>query len=214
MTDKERLAKIHKAIDHLERTGVGYRQAKQNINKAPHWKTAMQLLRALEEDFKPDPPQPPIQVPRLGPPCEGDKSVLIYSPTHDTTGLSYYSAFDCGWVEGKSVIAPEPCKITRLSGNSSSGFSVYATGRSGIKYYFQHMKDAGRAAVGRNLEKGGRIGVIGDFPGARVPHLHLGINVEDIAGKKKQLKYGKTGNGPPYTTGSPTVGAQLAKIFS
>jgi hypothetical protein len=35
------------------------------------------------------------------------------------------------------------------------------------------------------------------------------MNVEALLGKGKQLKYGKTGNGPDYSHGSPTVGVQL-----
>ena len=125
------------------------------------------------------------------------------SPTHDTSGLALYSAFDGGWKKGLQVLAPEAMKVTRHSGTDSGGFSVYATGVSGLLYYFQHMESAGRAPVGATVAKGSKIGVLGDFVGARVPHLHLGINIETLAGKGKQLKYGKTGTGPPYTVGSP-----------
>lgn len=205
MTDTERLRKLRRARAELEQTRVGWVQAKDNLSNHGHWKTAMQLLLALEEEFAPD-------VPALGPVIPGDKSLLLQSLTHATTGLSYYPAFDCGWKQGVSCLASEPVTVTRHSGNANSGFSVYATGESGLRYYYQHMESAGRAAVGSKVKKGGKIGAIGDFVGARVPHLHLGINIEQLAGKGKQLKYGKTGNGPPYTTGSPTVAVQLKEM--
>jgi Peptidase family M23 len=212
MTDKQRLALLESAVDRLEKTRQGWVQAKDDLAKHGHWKAAMQQLRALEHDLKPPPKPPPAKVPALGPVFTGDKSLLTYSPTHQTSGLPLYAAFDGGWVKGKRVIAPELVTVTRHSGNSNSGFSLYATGKSGLKYYFQHMESAGRAAVGSKVAKGGKIGVIGDFVGANVPHLHLGINVEALAGNGKQLKYGKTGHGPDYTTGSPVIGAQLKEM--
>jgi hypothetical protein len=215
MNDQERLRLLRNAIDRLEKTGQGFVQAQKAINTHGHWKAAMQILRALEEDLAPappPPPPPPPKVPALGPVFAGDKSLLQCSPTHDTSGLGLYSAFDSGWKKGLLVLAPEAMTVTRHSGTASGGFSVYATGVSGLLYYFQHMESAGRAPVGRAVAKGGKIGVLGDFVGARVPHLHLGINIEALAGKGKQLKFGKTGTGPSYTVGSPDIGAQLAQL--
>lgn len=212
MTDKERLMHLEAAMASLEKTREGYVEAKKDLKKHGNWRNAMKHLLALEKDLKPD-PKPPSGVPQLGPACAGDKSVLTYSPTHATSGLPLYPAFDSGWKKGMRVVAPEAMTVTRHSGNSSGGFSLYATGVSGLKYYFQHMESAGRAPEGSKVPKGGKIGVLGDFVGARVPHLHLGINIEKIAGKGKQLKYGRTGKGPDYTTGSPSIGAQLAAIY-
>lgn len=214
MTDKQRLALLRDAIARLEKTGEGYVQAKKNLGEHGHWKAAMQQLRAIEGDLAPPPKPPPPKVPKLGPVFTGDKSLLAYSLTHATSGLPLYPALDGNplvpWAKGAKVIAPEPVTVTRHSGNANSGWSLYATGKSGILYYFTHMESAGRAAVGAKVKKGGKIGVIGDFVGANVPHLHLGLNVEALAGKGKQLKYGASGKGPDYTHGSPTIGAQLS----
>jgi hypothetical protein len=213
MTDKERLKILREAISRLERTQQGYKQAKEDFNRHGHWKTAIQALHALEDDLTPQPaPKSPTgNMPDLGPVFRGGKSLLDESPTHDTSGLSGYPAFDTNFRAGSSVIAPEGGTVTRHSGNDRSGFSLYLTGDSGLKYYFQHMNSEGRAPLGR-IEKGGKIGTVGSashFPGERVDHNHVGVNAEAILGVGKQLKYGKTGTGPDYTTGSPTIRKQV-----
>jgi hypothetical protein len=215
LSDSQRLKMLKKAVEQLEMTNEGWKQAQGHLNDHGHWKTAKQLLHALEIDLAPAPKPPPKKAPALGPVFVRDKSILMYPPTHHTSGLPLYSAFDGGWVEGKNVIAPEPVRVTRHSGNSNSGYSLYATGESGLKYYFQHMESAERAAVGSKVAKGGKIGVIGDFVGARVPHLHLGINIEALAGSGKQLKYGNPElpiERRDYTLGAPLIGKQLAAI--
>lgn len=140
----------------------------------------------------------------LGPIVKGDKSILEHDLTHATSGLSLYPAFDTGWTEGVGVLAPEPVTITRHSGGSESGWSLYATGESKLRYYITHLR-SGRAAVGAKVPKGGWLGNVGNFVGARVPHAHVGINVELLLGAGKQLKHNTN-----YTHGQPTIGAQLA----
>jgi hypothetical protein len=212
MTDKERLKLLREALSRLEMTNQGYKQAVADINKNWHWKTAMQVLHALEDDLTPQPaPKRPIgKTPDLGAVYPGGKSVLDEKLTHATGGLPLYPAVDTNW-RALRVIAPEGGMVTRHSGGGSLGFSLYLTGDSGLKYYFQHMNEAGRAPLGR-LKKGGKIGTVGsakDFPDVNVAHNHVGINAEAILGAGKQLKYGKTGNGPQYTLGASTVRKQL-----
>jgi hypothetical protein len=213
MTDKERLKLLREALSRLERTQQGYKQAKEDINRHGHWKTAIQALHALEDDLTPQPaPKSPTgKMPDLGPVFPGGKSLLDECPTHDTSRLARYPALDTNFRAGSSVIAPEGGTVTRHSGGGRSGFSLYLTGDSGLKYYFQHMNPEGRAPLGR-IEKGGKIGTVGSasrFPGARVDHNHVGVNAEAILGAGKQLKYGKTGAGPDYTLGAPTIRKQI-----
>ena len=215
MTDKERLKLLQAALSRLENTREGYRKAEADIDKHGNWKAAMQALHALEDDLTPQPApkRPTGKTPDLGPVYPGGKSILDEKLTHATGGLDLYPAIDTNWKAGTRVIAPEGGMVTRHSGGGSSGFSLYLTGDSGLKYYFQHMNEKGRAPLGR-LKKGGKIGTVGsleDFPAVNAAHNHVGINAEAILGAGKQLKYGKTGNGPNYTKDkdTPTVRKQL-----
>lgn len=215
MTDKERLKLLREALSRLQKTHKGYREAKADLNRHGHWKTAMQALRALEDDLTPQsaPKRPTGKMPNVGPVFRGGKSVLDECPTHATSGLPRYCAFDTNFRAGSSVIAPEGGMVTRHSGGGNSGFSLYLTGDSGLKYYFQHMNPDGRAPLGR-VKKGAKIGTVCSaerYPGARVDHNHVGINVEAILGAGKQLKYGETGTGPNYTFGSPAIRKQLKR---
>jgi hypothetical protein len=139
----------------------------------------------------------------LGPIFSGGPSLLDYDLTHATSGLARYPAFDGGWTPGTAVIAPERVKVTRHSGGSYAGWSLYATGDSGLRYFITHIR-AERAAVGSTIAKGGRLGTVGDFVGARVPHAHVGVNVELLLGAGAQLAHNTN-----YTNGKPTIGAQL-----
>lgn len=155
------------------------------------------------------PPEKP-KVPDLGPIWGGGKSVLLHSLTHATSGLPLYPAFDDAFKSGTIIIAPETMKVTRHSGGEYSGYSVYATGVSGIRWYFTHLYSYGRAPVGATVPKGSKIGIVAstkDHPGARVPHVHCGLNVEWIWGRGKQLEHHTN-----YTYGAPLVGVQLAKV--
>ena len=170
---------------------------------------ALALLEEIDQDLRPDPSHP--QVPPLGPVQAGGQSVLRMGLTHETDGLALYPAVDTVWVAGTRVIAPEAGKVTRHSGRPNSGYSVYLDGQSGLRYYFQHLNPEGRAPVAA-IKKGAKIGTVGSpsrFPGQRVAHCHLGVNAEAMVGKGGQLKYGRTGRGPNYTTGSPSIGVQL-----
>lgn len=202
MTDKARLALLLKAEAQLKKTEKGW---KEDGGTGPYWQSAMAMLNELASDLSPDPP------PALGPVTAGGPSLLKMSLTHNTDGLPLYPAVDIFGSVNAKIICPEAGQVTRHSGNNNGGYSVYVTGKSGLKYYFQHLVDAGRAPVGA-IVKGALIGRIGNpalFPAERVPHCHLGVNAEAVIGKGKQLKYGKNGNGPDYTLGAPPIGVQI-----
>ena len=199
MTNKQRIAKLHAAEKALKRTTRGY------TPNGAHWKTALRLLNDVRADLA----RPPV--PPLGPLVQDGLSVLLFAPTHETSGLlavtgSHYPAFDSEFGQiGRWVIAPEALTVTRDS-SSQGGDAFYATGASGLKFWFGHLSVA--PAKGTKFRKGQRIGQIASI--AR-PHVHLGIDARPLIGR--DLKWGRDGNGPPYTFGSPTIGAQLAKAL-
>ena len=207
MKDAARGRLLAKAVARLKKTKEGFDP------QGGHWRAAMGYLKELADDLKPD-QKPTPSVPALGPVTPDGQSLLRLSLTHQTSGLPLYPAVDSGWAGGP-VIAPEAGQVTRHSGGESGGYSVYLTGSSGLRYYFTHLNPE-RADIG-HIAKGARIGTVGSpkrFPAQRVVHVHVGINIEEWAhgGHGKQLKYGKTGNGPDYTEGSPAVGVQLKAL--
>ena len=160
------------------------------------------------------PPKPKPLVPELGPIYPGGKSVLLHQLTHNTDGVrvrgSVWPAFDDGWMAGRSIIAPEQIKITEQSG-SAGGDAVFARGASGLEYWIGHMSIA--PYTGRIFSKGAQVGVIARIPWSLGgPHVHWAINAIPLIGK--DLLYGRNGNGPDYTFGSPSVGEQLKKALS
>lgn len=143
----------------------------------------------------------------LGPIIAGDKSILDHDLTHATSGLALYPAFDTGWREGDTVIAPELVTVTRHSGGPDAGWSLYATGASGLRYYITHLR-FDRVGAGLQRAKGARLGTVGNFPGARVPHAHVGVNAEALLGAGRQLRHNTN-----YTHGQPTIGSQISHLL-
>lgn len=149
--------------------------------------------------------KPPI-LPPLGSVTPGGKSVLNHDCTHATSGIPLYPAFDDAFSEGKTIIAPEPITITRES-SSRPGDACYADGVSGIRYWFGHLATAPRP--GTRFSKGAKIGVTCRNNIGGGPHVHVGVNVEKLWGKGKQLVHRTN-----YTHGAPTIGQQLtAKLL-
>jgi hypothetical protein len=204
MTDKQRAAKLDRAVRQLMQTLEGYKTAPNG----PRWKAAMALLDELATDLK----RPPI--PQLGPLVKDGLATNLVSPTHVTSGVDWpagkpYPAFDAGFLAGgRPVLAVEALKVTRDS-SAQGGDAFYATGASGIRYWYGHLDSA--PAVGRTFRKGETVARVkfgpGQPPGG--PHAHLGLDVTPLG--LPPLKWGRDGNGPPYTFGAPTIGAQLAK---
>lgn len=201
MTNKQNAARIDAAIRELKRTMEGYRTHPDG----PHWRAGLKQLQAVAADLR----RPVSTVPALGPVLEDGLDVLLQAPTHNTDRVPHHPAFDTGFGQaGRWIIAPEQLTVTKQSG-AVGGDAFYATGRSKIDYWFGHITPA--PATGRNYRKGERIARIADQRGT--DHVHLGLDVRAISGGR-DLLYGRNGNGPDYTYGSPTIGAQLAKLMA
>jgi hypothetical protein len=193
-SDGSALAEAHGL---LKQTEKGYDP------RAPRWKDAMAKIDRVEANLA----KPPV--PNLGPVIYGSKPILLESPTHNTDGLfqrtgSEYPAFDFGWIAGMEVLAPENLTVTDQS-SAMGADAFYATGVSGLKYWFGHIVKA--PATGVRFEKGNMLSRIALIPGA--DHGHLGIDARTLIGK--DLKWGRNGNGPDYTFGAPTIGVQLTR---
>lgn len=181
---------------------------------APRWKHAMFIIDSVEEYLS-----QPI-VPALGPVIPGGKSILLEAPTHETDGVfdspnvpkrnggngSHYPAFDYGWDAGVKILAPEDLIITGQS-SAMGADAFYALGDSQLAYWFGHLTRS--PATNTRFHKGQVMSTIAAIPGA--DHGHLGIDARKLTGK--DLKWGKRGNGPDYTYGSPTIGRQLAMLL-
>lgn len=197
MTDKQRDVLLRSAMADLRKTEEGY---KDNPN-GPNWRNAFRKLEELQADLA----KPPV--PLLGPVLEGDKAMLEYAPTHNTDGVPNHPAFDAGFGQaGRWVIAPETLTVTKQSG-AVGGDAVYARGASGIEYWIGHIGPP--PATGVKFPKGSRITRIADQSGT--DHVHWGLDVRPLTGQG--LKYGANGDGPDYTWGSPSIGAQLKRML-
>lgn len=198
MNDKQRLELLRAAKKELFATKQGYVQWDEN-HAGTHWPNAMKKLERLEEDLLPDP------VPAFGPIRRGGKSLLTYQLTHNTDGIPLFPAFDENWGLGTISIAPEPLTVIAPYTSSNPGAAFYARGASKIEYWIGHLTRS--PSIGTRFVKGQEIGRSVAQAGAE--HTHWGVNVEALLGKGKQLKYGRNGNGPDYTYGSPAIGVQL-----
>ena len=209
MTDKQRLVVLEAAIKELKLTKVGFPD--KNV-KNSHWDNAMDNLNRLKADLKnpPPPPPPKPKVPEFGPVYNGGNSFLTYQLTHNTDGIEYYPAFDTAFAEGMGVLAPEDLLISRSS-SSRPGLAFYAIGPSKLKYWFGHLDRSHNA--GERFDKGEMVGRVAHNNVGGGPHCHIGVNIEELVGRRKQLKFGKYGNGPDYTFGSPSIGKQLLALM-
>jgi hypothetical protein len=205
VNDAQRLALLRSAVDNLERTEIGFVEYDET-GRGSEWRLAMRKLSRLEHDLAPDP------VPNLGPLVRGGRSLLNVSLTHATEGIAKYPAFDEGWRLGLACIAPEPLVVIAPYTSSSPGAAFYARGESKLRYWFGHLTASPR--IGRRFAKGEVIGKICPQyrpDGSANHHLHAGVNVELLLGAGRTLLYGRDGDGPDYTTGAPTIGAQLRR---
>ena len=199
MTEKEQHALLVKALDELKLTTQGYVQWVADGKPATHWSRAMLSLNKLEKELRPSP------VPNLGPVWIGGKSVLEHDLTHATAGIPLYPAFDDAFNQGRVVIAPEALTVTDQSG-ANPGEAFYCRGTSRLLYWFGHLDRS--HPTGTKFSKGASIGRVAANNIGGGPHVHVGINVELIAGDGKQLLHHTD-----YTHGAPTVGEQLRRIM-
>lgn len=201
MTEAARRKLLRSALGELEHTGQGYIQWTRGGRKGGHWKRALDELHTLERDLAPD------LVPALGPIWHGGKSVLLHDLTHSTAGIPLYPAFDDAFREGEVIIAPEALTVCKHLTSSNPGHAIYACGRSEIVYWFGHLDRA--HALGTKFGKGDAIGKVARNTIGGGPHCHVGINIEALAGKGKQLAHHTD-----YTHGAPLIGTQLRKILA
>lgn len=200
MTNKQRDALLRSAMADLRKTEKGYKEP--GAPQGPNWSNAFRKLNQLQADLGRAP------IPALGPILEGGPSLLTYSPTHNTDGVPGHPAFDAAFNQkGRWVIAPERMTIQDEDGSGSGTEGFDAIGASGIGYWVGHLFAA--PPVGRTFTKGQRLGRIGDLPGT--DHVHWGLDVRPLTGQS--LKYGRNGNGPDYTFGSPSIGTQLRRML-
>jgi hypothetical protein len=194
VNDKQRVARLDKALAALKKTTRGY------TPEGVHWRTALEHLRALRADL-----QSVSRVPALGPVVRGGKTILAHDLTHATSGVPGFPAFDDGFgAAGLAVLAPEPLVVYRQSG-AQGGDAFYARGDSRIEYWFGHVDQA--PATGARFRKGqtmARIARIGQDDGG--PHVHVGINARPLIGRDLRHRTN-------YSHGAPTVGAQLAEAL-
>lgn len=140
--------------------------------------------------------------PKLGPVHANGKSLLDHDCTHATGGIALYPALDDAFAAGVAIIAPEPLIVTKQS-SSSPGDAFYAEGASGLRYWFGHLVSA--PANGREFRVGEVVGYVLDHDVGGGPHVHVGVNVEELFGAGEQLTHHTN-----YTHGAPLIGKQLA----
>jgi hypothetical protein len=195
VTDKQLAALLKSCRADLKKTREGY----VTHPDGTWWSKAMPKLdRAIKELQVPP-------VPALGPVLENGLDILLLACTHNTDGVAHHPAFDTGFGQaGRWVIAPERLTITRQSG-AMGGDAVFALGASHIDYWIGHITPA--PATGTTFAKGARIARIANQ--SATDHVHWGLDVRPLIGR--DLLYGANGNGPDYTWGAPTIGAQLTR---
>lgn len=110
---------------------------------------------------------------------------------HDTGGIPGNVALDFMTPAGANVLAPERCKVVRLSGHEPSsgtwangrhetwgsvfGWSCYLETPAGYVYFLTHLGER-YAEVGDWIPVGGLIGKVGGWPNdPGRSHLHLGV---------------------------------------
>ena len=191
MTDKQRLNALRRAKANLKQTTRGYKDDARGL----YWERAMKYIDKVMADLEPAP------APNIGPVWKGGKSLLDHDLTHPTSGILLYPAFDDAFVPNREIIAPENLTVT-LDSSSRPGDAFYATGASGLKYWFGHLAKA--PAKGKHFKKGEVMGRVLDHNVGGGPHVHVGVNAEKFLGKGKELQHHKN-----YTHGAPTIRKQL-----
>jgi hypothetical protein len=197
MTDKQLAALLTSCRADLRKTREGF----TTHPDGPQWAKAMPKLdRAIKSLQRPP-------VPNLGPVLEDGLAMLLQAPTHNTDGVPFYPAYDTGFGQaGRWILAPEALTIVRQS-SAAGGDAVFARGASKIEYWIGHLTPAPQ--TGARFAKGAKLARIANQ--TATDHVHWGLDVRPLTGTP--LRYGANGNGPDYTFGSPTIGAQLATML-
>lgn len=200
MNDKQILLATKRARRDLH-AASGYEPA------GGHYRAVDKYLDNVEAEMKAR-LKPPL--PDLGPVQAGGVSALDIAFTHMTSGLGW-PAWDAAFTgdDGKSlpIIAPEFLTVDTKDSSANPGEAFYATGRSGIRWWFAHIKDDW--PLGTKLAKGTVIGhtLPTDIGGGT--HVHIGINIVPLTGR--HARYGRDGDGPNYTRGPYTLRTELQR---
>lgn len=206
MTDKGVVMAVRRARRHLH-AATGYNP------EGGHYEAVDVALDAIEAEMarrlKPKPK--PKTWESIGPIQPGGKSLLDMSLTHDTSGIPLFPAVDTNWGGGGgvAVCAPERCIVDTKDTSAGPGEALYLTGESGMRYWVGHLNRDW--PLGKAFNKGDIIGKTLPIPGSS-DHAHWGVNAERFLGKGKELKWGRTGKGPRYTLGAPTIREQLQAL--
>jgi len=202
MTDRELQALLKSARADFKKTLEGY----VTHPNGPHWARGMPKLdRAIKS-------LDTVPVPKLGPVKPNGLDVLLHALTHNTDGFEgVWPAFDDTLVSvGTPVVAPEACTVIDHTG-SDGGVGFKVRGTSKIVHLFLHCSS--RPPLGASYAKGARLSTVARIrPDQGGPHIHYALDTRPLV--KVWLKYGRDGNGPDYTYGSPTIGAQLTRLLS
>lgn len=204
MDDKQRLASLIACEKHLKLTTKGWKEAP--VGEGSEWDAAMELLHRVQKDLA---PRAKAAWENIGPITKPGASLLDYSLTHKTEGIDLFPAVDLAWGPGVSMYAPEACVIDTKDTSASPGEALYLTLASGIRLWIGHLQTD--HPIGKKFAKGALLGKTIYQPNQK-SHGHVGVNAEKYLGKGKQLKYGRTGTGPDYTTGSPRIRTQLLAV--
>lgn len=200
MTNKQKLNAVRRARRNLK-LADGFNPS------GSHYRAVLDVLDVLEQEYKPK----PASWQNIGPVQPGGKSLLDMSLTHDTSGIPLFPAVDTAWGGGGGVLVcvPEDCVVDTKDTSAGPGEAVYMTGKSGMRYWIGHLNRDW--ALGTTFAKGVVIGKTLPIPGSS-DHAHVGVNAEAFLGKGKELKWGRTGKGPRYTLGAPTIREQLLAL--
>lgn len=202
MNDQQRAALVRSMWADLRKTEKGYTE---DGGTGPNWQNAARKRDVLLKDLSTPP------VPQLGPVKPNGLAVLLHALTHNTDGFEgVWPAFDDTNVSvGTPVVAPEAVTIIDHTG-SDGGVGFKARGKSKIIHLFLHC--ATRPPLGASYAKGARLSTVARIRADQGgPHIHYALDTRPLVGA--WLKYGRDGNGPDYTYGSPTIGAQLEKML-
>jgi murein DD-endopeptidase MepM/ murein hydrolase activator NlpD len=103
---------------------------------------------------------------------------------HPTKGLDHNWALDFMAPGGTRFLAPEPGKITRLSGHNPAegvvdgdifGWNIYLKTSGGVTYFVTHLGNRD-VKVGQHVRQGDILGHVGHWPhDPGRSHTHLGV---------------------------------------
>ena len=171
-----------------------------------HYREVDQYLDKVEREMLDRVPK----LPSLGPLYAGAKATLDWDFTHMTSGLGW-PAFDAALTgdPGPStpILAPEFLTVDTKDSSASPGEAFYATGASGIRWWFAHLDRDW--PLGTKLAKGVVVGKTLPTTVGGGTHLHLACNIIPITGR--HARYGANGDGPNYTHGPYTLRTELLR---